>query len=185
MNQENSEMYDDQDQEKGILGKDPSKLILCYFTCPQDAANAFLGALMLTDYRARPAHFSFVSPIRPTKVQRILYGSTLDEHVKIDVIGQKLLKDIPIVPDVIFVDKQDLLTIRRIAKMPTAFLSRNKDSESDPGRLTTLAYDTGSNIDDREPVGRILAYLETYVDLVEPFNRMREALKETVKSADS
>ncbi|MFC1636382.1 hypothetical protein ACFL5Z_16255 [Planctomycetota bacterium] len=185
MNEENGEINNDPEEGKGILSKDPSELILCYFTCPQDAANAFLGALMLTDYCARPVHYSFVSPVLPTKVQMILYGSILEEHVKIDVIGQKLLKDIPSVPDVLFVDTQDLIAIRRISNIPTAFLSRNTDSEADPGRITTLAYDTGVNMDDRDIVGRIIASLETYVDLVEPFTRMREALKETVKSKDT
>ena len=185
MNQENGETHQKQERGEGVLTKDPSELILSYFTCPQDAAGAFLGALMLTDYRARPVHFSFVSPIRPTRFQRILFGSTLEEHVNIDVVGQKLLKDIPSVPDVLFVDRQELVALRQITDIPTAFLSRSADDEADAARLTTLAYDTSSNTEDEEIVGRILASLETFVDLIEPFNRMREALKEAIKSADA
>jgi hypothetical protein len=161
---------------------DPTNLTLCYLTCPQDAAGAFLGALLVTDYRTRPLHFSFVSPIRPTKTQRILYGRTLDEHVKIDVVAQKLLKDLPSVPNVLFVDALELIAARRITQIPTAFLNKQTDSKIEPGKLTTLQYDTGQNIGDQEPVGRILATLETLVDLVEPFARMREALKEAIKS---
>ncbi len=185
MNDENSEVYENREEGENVAGKDPSNLTLCYLTCPQDAANAFLGALMVTDYRARPVHFSFVSPIRPTKIQRILYGSTLEEHVKIDVISEKLLKDLPVSPDVLFVDTQELLAVRRIVEMPTAFLSKSADGEDNPGRLTTLEYDTGSNMDDQDIVGRILASLESFVDLVEPFTRIREALREAIKTPDA
>ncbi|MFC1794209.1 hypothetical protein ACFL3Q_11550 [Planctomycetota bacterium] len=185
MNVENDTVYEDHEETDHVMGKEPSDLILCYLSCPQDAANAFLGALMVTDYRARPTHFAFVSPIRPTKVQRILYGSTLEEHVKIDVIGQKLLTDLPVVPDVLFVDTQELTAVRRIADIPTAFLSKSLDAEDNPGKLTTLEYDTGSNMHDQDIVGKILASLENYVDLVEPFTRMRDALKEAIKSPDA
>jgi hypothetical protein len=185
MNHEDSETYQDQKKEESIREKDPSAITLCYLTCPQDAANAFLGAIMVTDFRARPLHFAFVSPIRPTRIQRILYGSTLDEHVKIDVISEKLLKDLPVCPDVLFVDAEELLPVRRVIQKPTAFLSKSTDSENDPGKLTTLEYDTGSNTEDQDVVGRVLASLESYVNLVEPFGRMREALKEAIKNPDA
>jgi len=187
MNYENDEIPEGQGDAESTdkAAIDPSELILCYLTSPQDAANGFLGSIMVTDYRARPLHFAFVSPIRPTKIQRILYGSTLEEHVKIDVIGEKLLKDLPFCPDVLFVDTKELLALRRTVEMPTAFLSKSIGSKDDPGRLTTLEYDTGSNLDDQDIVGRVLASLESYVDLVEPFARMREALKEAIKKPDA
>lgn len=183
MDYDNDETYE-HGKGEGHPTEDPSELTLCYLSCPQDAASAFLGALMITDYRARPLHFSFVSPVRPTRVQRILYGSTLEDHVKIDVIGRELLKDLPIVPDVLFVDTEQILAIRQITDIPVAFLSKSPEHEDDPGKLTTLHYDTGSHIDDQEVVGRVLSSLEAYVDLVEPFTRMRDALKEAIKSSD-
>lgn len=172
--------YRDNAQEKN-----PAEIMLAYLMCPQDAAGAYLGALMLTDHRTRPQHFSFVSPIRPTKIQRILYGSTLDEHLKVDVIGNKLLKDLPYVPEILLVETAELLAVRRVAHLPTAFLTKARDGEVEPGRLTSLQYDTGAYTDDQEVVGQVLASLETTVDLVEPFNRMREALKEAIKTGDA
>ena len=181
----NNRPNENQEETEELLGKEPSEFILGYLTCPQDAAKAFLGALMLTDFRARPLHFSFVSPVRPTRLQRILYGSTLNEHLKIDVIAGKLLKDIPQLPDVLFVDAPELLLVRRITESPTALLTKSSDSEPKPGKLSMLEYNTGSNIADQEIVGQILAALETVVDLIEPFTRMREALKEAIKSSDA
>ena len=88
-----------------------SDLILCYLVCIKDASGAYLGALMLTDHRARPQYFSYVLPVRPTRMQRILYGSTLEEHLRIDVIGHKLLQQIPKKPDIIFVENLDWISI--------------------------------------------------------------------------
>jgi hypothetical protein len=155
---------------------------LSYLTCPQDAGGAFLGAIMVTDYRTRPLHFSFVSPIRPTRMQRLLYGHTLDEHIRIDVVAYKLWKELPCKPTVLFVDVPELITARQVAGLPTALLCKEANSQLEPNKLTPLRYDTGQNIDDQETVGQILAKLEAAVDLVDPFTRMREALKEAVKS---
>lgn len=165
--------------------KSPGDIMLAYLMCPQDAAGSYLGALMLTDHRTRPQHFSFVSPIRPTKIQRILYGPTLDEHLKVDVIGKKLLSDLPYVPELLVVETPELIGVRRVVHLPTAFLTKTGDGDIEPGRLTSLRYDTGAYTDDEEVVGQILASLETTVDLVEPFNRMREALKEAIKTGDA
>ena len=120
------------ENEPQILGKKLSELTLCYLTCPQDSANAFLGALMITDFRARPIHFSFVSPVRPTAIQKILFGSTLNSHVKIDVIAEKLLKNIPRVPDVLFVDDMEILAAKQIIKKPTACLKKSTSQDADP-----------------------------------------------------
>ncbi len=181
-------MYEDEvvsDSAGAGRTEDTSELVLSYLICPQDAAGAFLGALMLTDARVRPLHFSFVAPIRPTKIQRVLYGPTLDEHLKVDVIGSRLLKDLPLVPDVLLVDTVELVAARRITDIPTAFLTKPSDGEPEPGMLTSLQYDTGSNVEDQEVVGQILASLEMTVDLVEPFSRMREALKEAIKTGET
>jgi len=160
----------------------PSGTILAYLACPQDAANGFLGALLVTDARARPLHFAYVSPIHPTAMQRLLYGSTLAEHVKIDVIAKILMQGVPVVPTVLFVDAPDLVSARRVAGLPTALLTRNPEPQPGTSNLSTLKYDTGTNREDQEVIGRLLAELEPWIDLVEPFTRLREAMKEAIKA---
>src|SRR5438128_287211 len=115
------EEHSDDDQ---VQGKQSTDLILCYLVCATDAAGGFLGAILLTDNRARPQHFAFVQPIKPTKLQRILYGSTLEEYIKVDVIAQKLWQGIPKKPDLLFVDAAELIAARRVAGVPTAFIAK-------------------------------------------------------------
>ena len=172
------------DNEPQILGKNLSELTLCYLICPQDAAKAFLGALMITDFRVRPFHYSYVSPVRPTTFQKILFGPTLNSHVKIDVIAEKLLKNIPRVPDVLFVDDMEILAVKQIIKKPTACLKKSTSQDAEPNRLSILDYKADSD-EDQEIIGQIIAHLENLIDLVEPFSRMRQALKEAIKTQET
>lgn len=158
--------------------KAASELTLCYLVCTKDASGRFLGAIMLTDHRARPEHFAYVLPVPVSPMQKILYGSTLEEHLRIDVIGQKLLQQIPKRPDIYFVGTQEMLGIRRITHAPTAFLSKREHSESES--LSLLKFDSEES--DRSVVGALLASLESSsVDLMEPFARIKDALKEAMK----
>lgn len=160
---------------------DPDRVCLAYLSCPQDGAKGYLGALLLTDGRTRPLHFGYVAPVRPTVMQRILYGRTLDVHVKMDVIAKKLAQDgISKVPDVLFVDAEDLLAARAIFNVPIARLTR-PDSKGPGTTISTYQYDTGGHVQDEEKVGRIVSALEQQVDLLDPFQRLQEALKEALK----
>ena len=163
-----------------VVGKDPADLVLAYFSCPKDGASDYLGALLITDARARPLHFSHVSPVRPSKIQRVLYGATLREHVIVDVIAQTLLsKSIRTVPDVLFVDDSNLLVVQRITDIPAAHLSASK-TDNAGASLSVVRYETAGIRNADEIVGRIVAALEQHIDLLEPFKRVREALKETL-----
>src|SRR5580704_5434489 len=139
---------DDQPREEAA-----TDWILCYLVCATDASGGFVGAILLTDNRARPLHFAFVQPVKPTKMQRILYGSTLDEHIKIDVIARRLWDGLPNPPDVLFVDAPDLILARRVTRVPTAFIAKAPDSETNSSSLSILRYDIGPHKKDEGLVG--------------------------------
>lgn len=162
--------------------RDAASLNLAYLSCPPGPDKNFLGGLLITDARSRPLHFGYVAPVRPTPMQRLLYGGTLTEHVRVDVIGKKLFSDgVPVVPDVLFVDDQQLLAARRIVNVPTAFLERRPSTDRNANSLSTVQYTVDQHAGDDDAVGRVLAALEQSIDLIEPFNRIREALKEALK----
>ena len=174
----------DEDQAEGETtpAQSVESVTLGYLSCPQTADKGFAGALLVTDYGTRPLHFAYVAPIRPTAMQRILYGRTLSEHTKVLVIARKLLTDgLSVIPSVLFVDAADLIVARRFTKWPVARLSKGTQ---DASSLSTLQYDTGGNSQDASAVGRIVASLEASVDLLDPFARLREALKEALKGEE-
>jgi len=161
--------------------KQANDWILCYLVCATDQAGGYTGAILLTDNRARPIHFAYVIPLKPTAMQRILYGSTLDEHIKLDVIAQKLWQELPKRPNVVFVDQSDLIESRRITRVPTALIAKAPDMSSGSPSLSVIRYAVGPHKKDHDIVGEIVSALEG-TDLLEPFIRIRSALKESLKS---
>jgi hypothetical protein len=158
-------------------------LVLAYVVFGQDSAGGWSGALMLTDSRTRPIHFGFATPIRPAKLQRLLYGNTLDEYVKIDIIAKRLLQEVPRAPHAIFVESSDLLSLRRITEYPIGFLSRSEGQQNGDSNASTAQVSTGDNYEDYDRVAPILSELDTSVDVLDPFARMKEALKEALQEA--
>src|SRR5437016_6246573 len=79
----------------------------------------------------------------------------------------------------------DLITARRITRVPTAFISKVPDSEHNPSSLSTLRYDVGTHTDDQGIVGAVVVALESVCNLLEPFNRIRTALSEGIKAGAS
>ena len=96
-----------------------SSLVLAFLSCPQGPAKSFLGAVLVTDATGHPLEFSYVDPIRPTRMQRILYGRLLEEHVKKDLIARKLLEGLAHKPDITFVDTDELLALQRKVANPS------------------------------------------------------------------
>lgn len=161
---------------------DSERYTLAYLSCPPGPDKNYLGGLLLTDSRSRPLHFGYVAPVRPTQIQRMLYGGTLQEHVRVDVIARKLFTDgIPVVPSVLFVDDSGLLPARHLVKVPTAVLAKRSSSEGQTTSLSSVQYETNIGSGDDDAVGSILASLEQTFDLTEPFDRIRDALKEAMK----
>ena len=60
----------------------------------------FRGASLVVDLRGIPVDFRYTDPIRPTKLERILYGSALDVYLREELILQSLLGAVETKPQV-------------------------------------------------------------------------------------
>jgi len=61
------------------------------------------GGCLVTDALTRPIEFWVSGVIRPTSIQRILYGDTLHEYICNDLVGIPLLSTLESSPDLILV----------------------------------------------------------------------------------
>ncbi len=115
-------------------------------------------------------------------MQRILYGKTLDAHIKVDVISQRLHHDgRGFAPSVVFVDDQNLIPVRQFFGVPAAKLSKSSNGNGQAVQLSIYTFDTGGDAAGEERIGAIVAELEQSADLLNPFERMQEALKEALR----
>jgi hypothetical protein len=154
--------------------------------------KAVRGALLLTDQDTKPLEFRCTNPIRPTQLQTILYGSSLQEHVMVQLIGLPLLSSVKDKLHLVLVHEPEFLKVREKVSTPIVRISREGavaiSSEKDiaplllmskSGRFDPITLTPHPKFDgDREQAKALLAEVFNSYDLVEPFNRIGKALEQ-------
>ena len=56
-----------------------------------DNGASYRGAILVTDDCGKPLEFRCTAPVKPTAVQRTLYGSTLTPHLLVALIAKPLM----------------------------------------------------------------------------------------------
>lgn len=86
--------------------------LIAYLIVIADEARAsYVGGIMVADGRGLPVEFRYTQPIRPSRLQRVLYGGALDGYVRRDVIATRLLRDLEHKPAGIVVREDTLLAL--------------------------------------------------------------------------
>ncbi len=80
---------------------------LAYFMAVKEGAS-YLGGLLVTDTSGIPLDFRYTEPITPTHLQSILYGKSLEPHLKEEVIQKTLLKELKTPPDLFILSATEL-----------------------------------------------------------------------------
>jgi hypothetical protein len=152
-----------------------------------DNGAAIRGAVLITDLDTKPYEFRITSPIRPSLLQRVLYGNTLDDYVHIELIGVPLLRELREKVNLVLVAKPALLRIRPKLSTPVALLRRDSKSVSDTpdaneGSLKIVTITTHRDFSAETAVAQsLLASVMQKRDFLEPFERLRVALTEAHK----
>ena len=60
-----------------------------YETSPRDG---YLGAILITDLQGVPQEFRCTHPVKPTALQKPLYGNTLEPYIAVDLCGIPLIQ---------------------------------------------------------------------------------------------
>jgi len=157
--------------------------------------GTYRGALLVTDGHCKPVEFRCTSPIRPNKVQTLLYGSTLMPCIGLDLVASPLLASVSNSPSVVLVASPVLLDARTGTDTPVLYVRRQGDAihlagdgdeASASGDLVESASDRFQAIvltphwehaDDLNTWRDRLSQLFAHVDLLEPFERITHALE--------
>lgn len=157
------------------------------------------GAFLLTDTETKPLEFRCTTPIRPTNLQKMLYGGVLDKHIKVDLIGLPLMKSIKDNNTVILVRDKMLLEMRPNLDIPVVALSRDDEIDvsiesdrkpegnncllsSEAGKFESIIVSVHKDyINEREEWRAKLSEVFKGHDLLEPFSRIGSALNQINK----
>jgi len=154
----------------------------------------YTGGIMITDRYGIPREFKYTEPIRPTKLQKILYGKALERYIKNEVIVKNLISKIENTPSFYFVKERELSDFS--VELKRLFITINV-SMDDPGKEVgsvkqmeegefivrispTEIFRCYSNaLKSSEQIKKFVDSLQEFsktLDLLEPFTRVEEAL---------
>lgn len=168
-----------------MSGKDAQdQFRLGFLAAVEDAERGVVGGLLVTNRFGRPLEFQCTTPVKPNRTQQILYGPTLRPYLMAEVIGRTLLDKVSVKPHLVLIEADELLDLRAHVDMPVAcFVAKPVQDDESILRVGQqwLAFH-GEFAADRAAVQKRAAQVPDTADLKEPFERIREALTETMKS---
>ena len=176
---------------------DPIKL--AYFMAVKEGAS-YLGGLLVTDTSGIPLDFRYTEPITPTRLQSILYGKSLEPHLKEEVIQKTLLKELKTPPDLFILSATELaggwtgdakypvLALQKsqeapLAKVGDAFRAGPRDLLLQLAEgAAPLRVMFAASVDSVAQEQAVLKLLEAgyHMDLTEPLERVTAALQSLV-----
>lgn len=165
-----------------------------------DKTGHFVGAILVTDIEGVPKEFRCTDAIRPTSLQRTLYGKSLEAHVFVELCGRPLLKATTSRPEVVLVKAAALLPVRPQASCPVLHVTVDEPIQLAPterqqgpwekleraeSKYTPVWYRPhGDYPDDRDTARDLLRTAFSTADPLEPFDRIDTALAKLAEQDD-
>lgn len=158
-----------------------------YYTVSEDECTGWTGGLLILNAAGRPLEFQCTLPVRPSRAHEILYGPTLRDHLIGEVIGPLLVKKCRTPLSLLCCDQPESLALACFVNAPIALIS--EAAEADEGPITTDMLSGFSAVEvagatfcvameDVDRVNELANGFAELPDAVEPFDRIREAIKE-------
>jgi hypothetical protein len=163
-----------------------------FLTALEDAQHGYFGGYLVLSELGRPLEFHCSTPVMPNQAQRILYGKTLSAYVLGDLIGQTLLAKSQLPVTAVLTDQREMLGLTLLRDETIICVESNGhtegQSEDSPAPQFSLGdYRlSGSATCIWQPgeLQPVIHNLATRVDLSEPFDRIREAIREAQRVTD-
>ena len=173
---------------------------LAYLVSKAIDDESWTGGLLVTDRRGLPVDFRYVEPIKPTRIQKLIYGGALKRYLLMDAIAGTLLKASGSKADWIFTGENELLELetpssgRFVVIEPGGrepFDSRGEWHLTGVGKIALQVGASGQPVHltfnsadekETEKIADELAELSREFDFTEPLRRVREALTEICRN---
>lgn len=161
------------------------------------ADELFRGASLITDFRGIPMDFRYTDPIKPSRLERILYGNALEVYLREELILESLLNAIEVKPTLWICRDADLLgPLKSFSKGRVLLLAPSTRSPLDAvGNLEAAgeegvymiqadsvsaplraAFPIQTKEDEVRQISSTLVEAAKTMELLEPFGRIQKAL---------
>ncbi|PNR97210.1 hypothetical protein [Petrotoga sp. 9PWA.NaAc.5.4] len=153
-----------------------------YFSLYKSENETYAGGFLILNEKGIPVSFKYTDPVKPTRIQKIIYGNNLKNYFAFEILTNKDLFS-PHDVEIIFTDDKDILNYADIEKTIIYLIEVNSDVgfgvKEKEGVIpidenkSLKFYST--KIVDSTLLKKIRSYAEVF-DLLEPFRRLKEAL---------
>ncbi len=160
---------------------------IAYYTVVEDECTGWTGGLLLLNRVGRPVEFQCTLPVRPSRAHEILYGPTLRDHLIGEVIGPLLVKNCRTAISILCCDQPEGLKLESCLEIPVVLVAEAAEIEEGPitddmlvgsGTVNLAGATLRVAMEQLEQVSELIKRLVDLPDGVEPFERIREAIKE-------
>ncbi|MBQ7560935.1 MAG: hypothetical protein IJS99_03740 [Synergistaceae bacterium] len=155
------------------------------------------GAALACDTRGIPVDFRYTDLVKPTRLERILYGSSLDTYLKEELMLESLLDSIEVDPLLWLCSDSDLLNpLKIVGQVKAALISESShapldaaghvETTSEKGVFLLQASENGAPLrlefpdnvrpEEIKQAAEILTEAAKSMDVLEPFTRIQKAL---------
>jgi hypothetical protein len=156
--------------------------------------SGYLGGYLVTNPWGRPLEFRLSTAVQPNRVQQILYAGTLQAYICADLIGKTLVEKTAVPVQMVLTDTEAVLDLRLSLPVPVAYVAPAEKAVVAAGpapaapivegalRIGRAVVRTHARFPaDTQVVREALERLNGFIDLTEPFLRIREAVGEARK----
>jgi len=156
--------------------------------------EAFRGGMLITDANGKPVEFRSTTPVKPSALQRTLYGDSMMPHIATELLGVPLLKSVQEKPSIILVRDEIYFGVRLQIETPL-FRMQQLAANSNPSSAYTKNSQNGGEVftstanytsivvtphqshpADLSLCKPILTEVFNRIDLNEPFERLEHAI---------
>ena len=184
--------------------------LLGFLTVTESPRHGFIGGYLVLNTTGRPVEFHCTTPVRATRAQEILYGTTLKPFLCGEQIAVTLIQKSKNKPDFFLTDYQAIVAAEPLLDVSIAYIYPEKNDIA-PMRISHRENFTegmnsqeefcrknnkemveirekqleisNSSISAKDDVVKQLKLFSETIDLHEPFERIRLALEEAQRAA--
>jgi hypothetical protein len=146
--------------------------------------QGYAGGYLVTNMWGRPLEFRLSSTVEPGRMHQIAYGATLQPYICADLIGKALVEKATTPVHLLLTDHELTLDLRHRLAMPVLWLAaagspRPYDAVLQPGDNNKPSLVRHHRYpEDEPPIRDMLDKLDPAFNLLEPFDRIHEAMAE-------
>ena len=156
---------------------DTQEIRLAFIDVAVFSDGSIRGGILTTDIQTRPYEFRITSPIKPTQMQQILYGTSLKDYIYGELICAPLVKATKEKLSVVLAREPYILAMRPLVTVPVILV--RQDGKNVDERIKPVSFSSHKNFQNELSFAQtILTPILQTLDLIEPFDRLKLALNE-------